>query len=102
MTDSPSAARVSTNRKVETVLRHLRGQDIQTLAAELHVSTDRLARWVKRYMDGGRAALATPTPHHRQGKWTKHLWQWSAVTVALFILVWILIRYFTGSEPSPP
>lgn len=49
--------RVSARRKVETVLRLLRGEDMELLSRELAVPAAHISQWRDRFLEGGQAAL---------------------------------------------
>ena len=49
--------RFSARRKVEIVLRLLRGEDLELLSRELSVTAARLSKWREQFLKSGRAAL---------------------------------------------
>lgn len=49
--------RFSARRKVEIVLRLLRGEDLELLSRELGVTAARLAQWREQFLKAGRAVL---------------------------------------------
>lgn len=49
--------RFSARRKVEIVLRLLRGEDLELLSRELGVTAARLSKWREQFLKSGRAAL---------------------------------------------
>jgi len=57
--------RWSSRRKMEVVLRVLRGEDLDALSRELGVSASRLAQWRDTFVDGAMAALRSRRGDHR-------------------------------------
>ena len=49
--------RFSARRKVEIVLRLLRGEDLELLSRELGVTAARLSKWREQFLKSGRTAL---------------------------------------------
>ena len=49
--------RFSARRKVEIVLRLLRGKDLELLSRELGVTAARISKWREQFLKSGRAAL---------------------------------------------
>ena len=49
--------RFSARRKVEIVLRLLRGEDLELLSRELGVTAARLSKWREQFLNAGRAVL---------------------------------------------
>ena len=49
--------RFSARRKVEIVLRLLRGEDLEILSRELNVTAARLSKWREQFLRAGRAVL---------------------------------------------
>jgi transposase-like protein len=49
--------RFSARRKVEIVLRLLRGEDLELLSRELNVTAARLSKWREQFLKSGRVAL---------------------------------------------
>jgi transposase-like protein len=49
--------RFSARRKVEIVLRLLRGEDLELLSRELGVTAARLSKWREQFLKSGQAAL---------------------------------------------
>jgi hypothetical protein len=101
---SPERARVrnvSASEKVKAALRLLEGAAPEELAHELKVSTDRLQRWKREFMAGGRASLMQRRDHDSGGlrRRRKKLFQWAALVSGLVIVVWSITRLF-GSTPS--
>ena len=56
-TDSHDRGRFSAKRKTESVLRLLRGEDLDTLSRELGVIAATLSGWRDAFLDGGTAAM---------------------------------------------
>ena len=63
--DSPAApgradaGRFSSQRKLDAVLRLLRGEQLDALSRELHVTAARLSEWREEFLAAGRAGLKT-------------------------------------------
>lgn len=49
--------RFSARRKVEIVLRLLRGEDLELVSRELNVTAARLSKWREQFLKSGRVAL---------------------------------------------
>jgi len=56
--------RWSSRRKMEVVLRVLRGEDLDALSRELGVTASRLAQWRDTFLDGAMAALKSRKGDH--------------------------------------
>jgi cell division protein FtsB len=59
------AKRFSARRKVESVLRLLRGEDLELLSRELGVTAARLSKWREQFLKAGQAILKKRTPDAR-------------------------------------
>jgi predicted RNase H-like nuclease (RuvC/YqgF family) len=59
------AKRFSARRKVEIVLRLLRGEDLGLLFRELGVTAARLSKWREQFLRAGQAVLKKRTPDAR-------------------------------------
>jgi transposase-like protein len=59
------AKRFSARRKVESVLRLLRGEDLELLSRELGVTAARLSKWREQFLKAGQAMLKKHTPDAR-------------------------------------
>ena len=57
--------RWSSRRKMEAVLRLLRGEALDAISRELKVSTTRLASWRDEFLSAGQAGLQAREPDHR-------------------------------------
>lgn len=58
--------RFSARRKVEAVLRLLRGEELDALSRELGVTAARLSAWRERFLAGGGAQLKSRAPDARE------------------------------------
>ena len=56
---SPERGRWSSQRKMDVVLRLLRGEDLDALSRELKLKPARIAEWREKFFLGGQAALKT-------------------------------------------
>jgi hypothetical protein len=92
-----------TEEKARIALRALRGESRDALAAELHVSADRIASWEAIFLSGGKAALASSRGRRWRGlaKLVHRVAPWSALILFLFIVVYFLTR-FLGSGAGDP
>ena len=57
--------RWSSPRKMDVVLRVLRGEDLDALSRELKVSTSRIAEWRDLFLEHGQAGLKSREPDGR-------------------------------------
>ena len=55
--DFRSKARWSANKKLDVVLRLLRGEKLEEVSRELGVEAHRLAAWSDEFLDGGKESL---------------------------------------------
>ncbi len=64
---SPSGdrGRWSSQRKMEVVLRLLKGEDLDVLSRKLKVSTSRIVQWREEFLGGGQSALKSREPDQR-------------------------------------
>ena len=58
--------RWSSKRKVEVVLRLLKGETLDAVSRGLSVSTQRLSQWRTDFLGGGQSALKTREPDQRE------------------------------------
>ena len=73
------------------------------MAAELHITAERLRRWERIFLEGGRRSLAK---HHdgRHGVGlvarAKQLLPWGGLVLLLILIVYMASRFFQqGAEP---
>jgi transposase-like protein len=97
--------RLSPEEKTRAVLRSIRGESAEALAAELRVSPERIASWESAFLKAGQAALESSKRSHQSGlkKSLHRIAPWTTLILLLFIIVYFLTR-FVGSgsgEPSP-
>ena len=97
---------LSTEEKARIVLRAVRGESRDALAAELHVSADRIGTWEGIFLSGGKAALAASRARRWRGlsKLLNRIAPWSALILFLFIVVYFLTRFLGAGagEPASP
>jgi hypothetical protein len=97
---------LSTEEKARIVLRAVRGESRDALAAELHVSEDRIGSWEGIFLSGGKAALAASRGRRGRGlpKLLNRIAPWSALILFLFIVVYFLTRFLGAGagEPASP
>ena len=63
--------RWSSRRKMEVVLRLLRGEDLDGLSRKSQVSAARLTQWRDRFLSGGQAGLMSREPDARDEQITR-------------------------------
>ena len=61
----PGAGRVSARRKRETVLRLLRGEDLESVSRELGITAARASQWRDQFLAAGQASLKSRAPDAR-------------------------------------
>lgn len=61
----PERGRWSSQRKVDVVLRLLRGEDLDTLSRELRLKPARICEWRDKFLAGGQASLKSREPDCR-------------------------------------
>jgi transposase-like protein len=98
--DTASRQHFSVDEKCNAVRRILGGESANRVAAELHVSLERLKRWERHFLTGGRAGIAT----HRRGSWRSGLgWRkvlpWVGLLIVLVISVYAASRFLQTPEP---
>ena len=62
---SEDRGRWSSQRKMEVVLRLLKGEDLDVLSRKLKVSTSRIVQWREEFLGGGQSALKSREPDQR-------------------------------------
>ena len=65
--DYRSRPRWSANRKIDVVLRLLRGESIEDVSREVGVEVHRLAAWRDDFLESGKAGLKAKRPRIRVG-----------------------------------
>ncbi len=66
-TDLRSSNRWSANKKLDVVLRLLRGEKLEEVSREVGVEAHRLAAWRDEFLDAGKAGAEGQTGRHRGG-----------------------------------
>ena len=61
----PGAAGLSARRKRETVLRLLRGEDLESVSRELGITAARASQWRDQFLAAGQASLKSRAPDAR-------------------------------------
>jgi len=90
--------------KYAAVHRVLRGESVERVAAELHISVDRLRQWERVFLEAGKQRLAR---HHdsRSGLYRlahagRRLLPWGGLLLLLIVVVYAASRFFQqGVEP---
>jgi transposase-like protein len=62
---SPERGRWSSRRKMEVVLRLLKGETLDSLSRELGVTASRLSQWREQFLKGGQGMLKSRQPDAR-------------------------------------
>ena len=91
------------NEKYAAVHRILRGEEPNRVAAELHVSRERLQRWERIFLEGGRENLEKHQDHRGRfglaGK-ARQLLTWGGLLLLLVVIVYAASRFLQqGTEP---
>ena len=85
--DSRSRERFDVDQKCAAVRRVLGGESIDQVAAELQVSEERLARWERYFLQGGRESIAI---HHDRSRGIDSGWRqvlpWAGLVLLLLIV----------------
>ncbi len=85
---------VTVHTKVKSVLRVLQGENVETVADDLGVSTERLLRWKERFVEGGRANLLRRRTDElaRSQRHRQKLMQWTVLVAGLMLVIWVLTK----------
>jgi transposase-like protein len=102
--DSHSSRRFSPGEKYAAVHRLLRGEEPNRIAAEMHTSTDRLRRWERVFLEGGRQSLEA---HHDHGSHSRRMARaarraapWAGLILLLIVIVYFASQFLQqGMEP---
>jgi hypothetical protein len=96
----PRQQHFDVDQKCAAVRRVLGGESANRVAAELQVSADRLARWERYFLRGGREALAR---HNDGSRWTQIRWRkampWVGLLLILILSVYAASRFLQAPEP---
>lgn len=98
-----SSRRFSGSEKFAAVHRILRGEEPNRVAAELHITPERLRRWERVFLEGGRQSLAK----HRDFRSgfgllskARELMPWGGLVLVLIAIVYLASRFLQqGAEP---
>ena len=63
--DAAGNGRLSARRKRETVLRLLRGEDLESVSRELGITAARASQWRDQFLAAGQASLKSRAPDAR-------------------------------------
>jgi hypothetical protein len=80
------------------VLRLLHGENIETVAEDLGVSSARLLRWQERFVEAGRASLLrrrTDESARSQRRRQKRI-QWTVLVIGLMLMILVITKVFAG------
>lgn len=98
--DSRSRQHFDVEQKCAAVRRVLGGENANRVAAELQVSRDRLERWERYFLKGGREGIAR---HHERSKWIDIRWKkvlpWAGLLLLLIVCVYAATRLLQAPEP---
>jgi len=104
MSSSRRSVHFTGAEKYAAVHRILRGESVERVAAELHVSADRLHRWERIFLEAGRRKLNGHHDHYsgwlRYADAGRRLLPWGGLLLLLVLTVYAASRFFQqGSEP---
>ena len=98
--DTRSRRQFDVEQKCAAVRRVLGGENANRVAAELQVSRDRLDRWERYFLTGGRQGIAK---HHERAGWFNIRWRqllpWGGLLLLLIVSVYAASRFLQASEP---
>jgi hypothetical protein len=82
----------------------LRGEAVERVAAELHVSVERLRQWERVFLEAGKQRLARHHDSHsglyRFAHAGRRLLPWGGLLLLLIVIVYAASRFFQqGVEP---
>jgi hypothetical protein len=99
-----SNRRFSGTEKYAAVLRILRGEEPNQVAGELHITLERLRRWERVFLEGGRQSLAI---HHdvRGQSWLTgragRFLPWGGLVVLVVLIAFLTARVLhQGAQPQ--
>lgn len=96
----PSRQHFDVDQKCAAVRRVLGGESANRVAAELQVSTDRLARWERQFLKGGRAEIAQ---RHGGSRWMdislRKMLPWAGLLLLLIVTVYAASRFLQAPAP---
>jgi hypothetical protein len=89
---------VTVHVKVKSVLRLLHGENLETVAQDLGVSSERLLRWQERFVEGGRASLLRRRTDDiaRLQKRRQKFIQWTVLILGLMLMILVITKVFAG------
>jgi len=93
----------SAAEKYAAVHRVLRGEAIERVAVELHISADRLHQWERVFLEAGKQRLARQHDSHsgwyRLAQAGRRLLPWGGLLLLLIVMVYAATRFFQqGAE----
>jgi hypothetical protein len=98
--ERPPRQHFGVDQKCAAVRRVLAGESANRVAAELQVSADRLARWERYFLKGGREGIAS---HHERSRWVRIPWRralpWAGLLLLLILSVYAASRFLQAPEP---
>ena len=98
----PTTRHFTAAEKFAAETRVLRGEEPNRVAAEMSVSQERLQKWERIFLEGGRRSLSE---HHDRLRWVRmakvrELLPWAGLVVLLIAIVYAASRFLQqGSEP---
>ena len=98
--DRGSRQHFDVEQKCAAVRRVLGGEHANRVAAELQVSRDRLDRWERYFLRGGREGIAR---HQEHWRWTHIRWRqvlpWAGLLLLLVLCVYAATHVAQAPEP---
>ena len=98
--DSRSRQKFDVEQKCAAVRRVLGGENANRIAAELQVSRDRLDRWERYFLAGGRQGMAK---HHERSRLINIRWRqllpWGGLLLLLIVSIYAASRFLQAPEP---
>ncbi len=89
-------------RKVEVVLRMLKGEDLESLSRELKVTAARLAAWREEFLAAGQVALKSRLTDHRDEEIRRLKTKIGDLTMDLELSEMVIERYGSVTGIKPP
>jgi transposase len=93
MPASHTADSFTSAKKVEAVLRLLKGESVDAVSEDVGVSGHRLERWRRNFLAGGAAELS-PKPSHAPQNWVTRrsgaIMRWTGLLLALAVSIALL------------
>ena len=97
-----SQTQFTSDEKYAAVYRLLKGDEPNRVAAELHISLDRLRNWERVFLEGGRRSLKKTRHDHHSALYIfelagRQLLQWGGLLLLLVAIIWGASHLLQGS-----